>query len=68
LVHVVVDGVAGDDQSSVRHVQDRGVVGVRVADVHGNGRVALEFEERIIQWIGDGVVLGDLARESGQPE
>jgi hypothetical protein len=64
-VHVVVYRVTGDDQPYARHVQDRGVVGVRVPDVHGNEPVAFKLEERTIERIGDGVVLGDLAWESG---
>jgi hypothetical protein len=47
-VHVVIYRVTGNDQPYVRHVQDRGVVSVRVPDVHGDERVAFKLEERTI--------------------
>jgi hypothetical protein len=67
-VHAVIRRVAGDDQPYVRHVQDRGVVGVGVPDVDGDQLTAFQLEGRPVQRIGDGVFFRDLAREPGLPE
>lgn len=43
-MHVAVDDVPRDHELEIRHPQHRRVVGVRVADLDGLQRVALERE------------------------
>ena len=66
-MHAVVRDVACDDESDRRNVQDGGVVGVGVADLHGDETLSLQLESlRRNRPVHNGT-RRDLAREVDVP-
>lgn len=69
-VHIVVNDVATGSELEIRHVEERRVVGVGVAHVHGLKPMALEEEPVVLERLREDLEggLGDLAREKPVPE
>src|SRR6185312_16578191 len=67
LVAVVVDGVAGDDESDRRYPQGSGVVGVGVAELDRAKRVTFQVDPFCWDHGGVDLALSDLAGKPGVP-
>jgi hypothetical protein len=68
LVDVVVDGVSGNHQADLGHVQAGRVVGVGVPQLHRHQVVALQLERVIRKQFGEDEVVRELAGEQPVPE
>jgi hypothetical protein len=67
-VHVVVDGVAGDDKADLRDMQAACRVGVGMPELHRDELVTFEVDDVAGKRIGQHDAVGDLAGQPGVPD